>query len=269
MIVVYLILNLGLPLALAAGAAVAARRSARLGMAVAVACLALLAARPILIHQPCLEHRLFPWPDYVLVHGWHFFLFPALVIAVRGRLSRLRTRRALLLLAALPYVLHAVGVVRVARGPDVTLDTRRTADGFALQSAPYSCAAASSANLLRLHGIPATETEMARASLLARGRGVHDLGALRALAVSCRGSDRRPVLRRLTLPQLIEHGGPALVPLHRGFMVNHMVCVLEARPDRIVILDPAEGRVTRSPAEFARSYLGRAIVLAGRTPSRP
>ncbi len=268
----YLTLNLLPPLVLAAATEAVARRSVRAGLVVAGVCVAMLAVRPVLLHDPCLEHRLFPWPDYALVHGWHFFLFPAIVIGLRRGVRGRRPQRALLGAAALIVVLHASLVVRVLDVEHIAFDVRTTRDGFALQSTGYSCAAASAANLLRLHGIRSSETEMARASLLARGRGIHDIGTLRALALRCAPTAWTPRLRRLSREQLVASGRPALVPLQHGFLVNHMVCVLRAHPDRVVLLDPAVGRRTLQIAEFDALFLGRALVLeprGGALPARP
>lgn len=260
-------LNLVPPLLLAALAERCARRSARAGLAIAGACVVLLALRPLLLYHPCLEHRLFPWHDYLLVHEWHFFLFPAAVLALRRRVPRRRAQRALLGAAALIFALHASLVARVIEVQRTPLDARSTRDGFALQSTGYSCGAASAANLLRLHGIRSSETEMARGSLLSRGRGVHDIGVLRALAIRCASTDWRPRLHRTTCAALVASGRPALVPLRHGFLVNHMVCLLEAHPDRFVVLDPAVGRRTLAADEFAALFLGRAIVLEARDPA--
>jgi len=265
----YLLANLLPPLALAAGAELAARRSARLGVGVAAASVSLLVIRAVLIRDPCLEHRVFPWSGYAMVHGWHFFLFPAIVVAVRRRVPRLRTRRALLGVAGLLFAVHAYQAISVASGRDLVLDERVTADGFRLQSTGYSCAAASAANLLHVYGIAATETEMARTSLLSRGRGVHDLGTLRALTLRCASTPWRPALVRLTRAELVAAGRPALVPLRHGFLVNHMVCVLETGPEGIVLLDPAVGRRTLDFAAFDERFLGRALVLEPRRRASP
>lgn len=69
------------------------------------------------------------------------------------------------------------------------------------QTTEQTCSAACAAGLLRLHGIDATEREMAELCLTRRG--THWLGVYRGLKLKTAGTEWDVVVERLTVPQIL------------------------------------------------------------------
>jgi hypothetical protein len=256
-------LNLILPAILAYAGWRLGQRSPRAALGGAGVLCLLLLARPLLLRAPELELALFPWRDYAYYSGWQYGLFPALVLCVLPWASP-RNARALCLGALGLYAFHVLQVTWMLQAEELVLEERRSAEGDCLQSAGFSCGAASAVNLLAQHGLPASETEMARASLLKNGRGSNEIGVMRGLSIRCEGSAWEPVLRSMDYEELIHLGRPALVPLSVSFLANHLVCVLEARPDEVLLIDPASGRIRQGRGEFEERFVQRAIYLRPR-----
>jgi ATP-binding cassette, subfamily C, bacteriocin exporter len=75
---------------------------------------------------------------------------------------------------------------------------------------------------------------------------------------------------RLGLEDLSDAAFPAIahVTLENGF--HHYLVVVEAGPEWLKVMDPREGRLRRQPiAEFARTWTGLLILVAGRPPTAP
>ncbi|MBL8900615.1 MAG: hypothetical protein JNM84_23490 [Planctomycetes bacterium] len=253
-------LNLLFPALLAYGGWKLGKRSPRAGLGGAIVLCLLLLVRALLLRAPELEITLFPWRDYAFYSGWQYGLFPALALCVLPSVSP-RNARALCLGAVGLFAFHAMQISWMLAGQELELEERRSAEGDCLQSTAFSCGAASAVNLLARHGIDATETEMARASLLREGRGSNEIGVLRGLAIRCESTSWEPVLRALDYEDLVRLRRPALVPLRVSWLANHLVCVLEARPAEILLLDPASGRITLPRNEFEERFVERAIYL--------
>lgn len=74
------------------------------------------------------------------------------------------------------------------------------------QTTESTCSAACAAGLLRLHGIPATEREMAELCLTRRG--THWLGVYRGLKLKTAGTEWDVVAERLSVPQILASDAP-------------------------------------------------------------
>jgi hypothetical protein len=101
--------------------------------------------------------------------------------AMRGGAFRKSFLMALLALACL----YRSTAPLVARTPTPLAD--RWSNDVCLQTSPSTCSAAAAATLLRAHGIPATEQEMARLCLTT-DRGTTALGLYRGLTLKTQGT---------------------------------------------------------------------------------
>ncbi|MFM7055553.1 MAG: hypothetical protein ACKO2P_01380 [Planctomycetota bacterium] len=120
------------------------------------------------------------------------------------------------------------------------------------QTTDRSCSAACAAGLLRLHGISATEREMA--SLCLTRRGTHWLGVYRGLKLKTAGTEWDVVAERLTIPQILSSGPtPGVLSLslsgwaasrtddtELASLAGHSVVLLGThRPGEAAVFDPS------------------------------
>jgi hypothetical protein len=78
------------------------------------------------------------------------------------------------------------------------------------------------------------------------------------------GSDLRPRYERLNAAGIIAASKPCLVQLDWGFFVSHMVPVMSATPEVVVIGDPLNGSCEMPMSEFLEKWKGTAISLSKR-----
>jgi hypothetical protein len=133
-----------------------------------------------------------------------------------------------------------------------------TVDGICLQTTPSTCTPASAATLLRLHGISATEQEMAELCLTREGTTWQ--GLYRGLKLKTNGTewdveilqcDSEDLLARASQPLLLTVGLPEdtannvrTAAAEWGWKpgVGHSVVALQRSPlGRLVVADPAPG----------------------------
>lgn len=120
------------------------------------------------------------------------------------------------------------------------------------QTTESTCSAACAAGLLRLHGIPATEREMAELCLTRRG--THWLGVYRGLKLKTAGTEWDVVAERLSVPQILASGsapGVLSLSLHGwassrsedselSSLAGHSVVMLGLRrPGEASVFDPS------------------------------
>jgi hypothetical protein len=130
---------------------------------------------------------------------------------------------------------------------------RWSAVGGYQQTTPYTCSAASAATLLHMHGISATEQEMAELCLTRRGTSW--LGLYRGLKLKTQGTQWDVELVRCSAaevryhtdrPMVMEVGLEADAPIDAAFRsefgwepgLRHSVVLLPSSGDRLEILDP-------------------------------
>lgn len=90
------------------------------------------------------------------------------------------------------------------------------------QSTPYTCSAASAASLLRLHGIPATESELAKLCLTRKG--THWMGVYRGLKMKTQGTGWTVIVQPFEESAMAEFCGPCVLSLNidvDGFTTGH------------------------------------------------
>lgn len=190
----------------------------------------------------------------------------ALFFGIAARhVPRESDRRAilLLLLVAAIYFVKA-GWWMVSPGVPMLSATRIDEDGLCRQSTGYTCVAASMVTMLRANGIDADEHEMAELAYTQVNGGATDSRALWALDKKLEGTPWRADYQRLDQAGIIEVNKPCMVQLDWGFFVSHMVPLLSATPERVVIGDPLSGRREMPMVDFMKSWKGSAISLRKR-----
>lgn len=173
--------------------------------------------------------------------------------------------RLLVVFAAIYFVRAGWWMVAPVSTPAAVIGpTRIDGQGVCRQTTGYTCVAASMVTMLRARGIPADEAEMARLAHTQTGGGATDSRAVWALQRKLAGGPLRPRYARLDAAELAAAPKPCLVQLDWGFFVSHMVPVLEATPQRVVIGDPLSGRREMSMPDFLTRWKRTAIVLETR-----
>lgn len=136
--------------------------------------------------------------------------------------------------------------------------------GICRQTTGYTCVAASMVTMLRARGIPAGEAEMARLAHTQTGGGATDSRAVWALETKLAGTPLHPRYARLDAAQLVRAPKPCLVQLDWGYFTSHMVPVMEATAERVVVGDPLTGAREMLMPEFLAKWKRTAIVLEPR-----
>jgi len=140
------------------------------------------------------------------------------------------------------------------------------ADGSEIcrQSTDYTCVAASMVTMLRARGIGAEEAEMARLSFTQVGGGATDSRAMWPLEEKLEGTGLAVRYQRLDVQGLIAAPKPCMVQLDWGYFISHMVPVMSADVEQVVIGDPLVGRAKMTAEAFRAKWKGMAIVLENR-----
>lgn len=144
--------------------------------------------------------------------------------------------------------------------------TNLQADGSEIcrQSTDYTCVAASMVTMLRARGIGSEEAEMARLSFTQVGGGATDSRAMWALEEKLKGTSLVVRYRNLDVRGLIDAPKPCMVQLDWGYFISHMVPVMSADAENVVIGDPLNGYTKMAAAAFSAKWKGMAIVLEKR-----
>ena len=244
---------------MAAAGVAALRRSLPLATGLVGANLSLLLLKAGAVQIPAAEPRLFPWNWYPLVEFW-WYLFPAMFILGAAVMLVRRSvvkRDALLVLGG--FLLVHCGVVAVLS--DGTHDLKGEVDqnGVCHQTSGYSCAAASAAMLLHLHGVRATEREMAGLCATRPGStslsGTSDSGIMRGLRIKLEGR-ATPVI---STPSYADIPVPSLVAIRIHERVSHCILVKAVEPDQVLVVDPLYGGGSIPRVQFERDWLKSAI----------
>lgn len=239
-----------------------ARRSRRAATAAGGAMLALILVKLVAGRTPALEPRLFPWDWYPRVElWWHLlggmFLFGAGLYVVRASLWK----RDLLMVATGLLASYLAAAGWSLRGDHTRLCGTVDRWGVCLQTSPYSCGPASAAALLRLHGVSATEREMADLCLTRPGNtlvsGTSDCGLARGLRAKLGSRSRVEV----TAPRYADLPVPCLVPVRLAPRLGHCILVVEAGETGVTVIDPHRGFRTIDRPAFESSWQGSAVSI--------
>lgn len=203
-------------------------------------------------------------PFVSMVELTGLFIPAALVLGIGAEhVPRKNDRRAIKLLAV-ACGLYFVKAGRWMVGGAVESLGPMTLEGeVCRQSTGYTCVAASMVTLVRARGIEASELEMARLAHVEVGGGATDSRAVWALERKLAGTGLAVEYRRLDAAGLIAAPKPCLVQLDWGFFVSHMVPVMSADAERVVIGDPLKGLREMPMGAFAREWKGMGIIVRG------
>jgi hypothetical protein len=204
----------------------------------------------LLWQNTILAHWL-PYSNLIVVGNWFPLFLAALagVVVETPRLAWLRRAAAVAVLGGFA----GFGVLYPLLGQAPRCDQKWSAFGGYQQTTPYTCSAASAATLLQLHGISATEQEMAELCLTRRGTSW--LGLYRGLKLKTEGTEWNvelvrcssdEVRRHTERPMIMEVGLEANAPIDAAFRsefgwapgLRHSVVLLPSSGDRLQILDP-------------------------------
>jgi len=191
----------------------------------------------------------------------------ALVFAIAAcHLHTARARRLTVGLLAVCLLYFTKSGLWMLKPPVPDLNTATYTDGVCRQSTGYTCVAASLVTLLRAYGIETSETEMARLSLTEIDGGATDARAIYALERKLTGTPLRPRYERMDFARLCAAPKPCLVSTDWGYFSSHMLPVMEASHDTVMLGDPLTGPRTVPADEFLTQWHRRGIYLASTEP---
>lgn len=205
-----------------------------------------------LLWQDTLLAHWLPFSNLIVIGNW----FPLFLAALAGVVIEMR-RLALLRRAAVVTTLGGFAtfaVVLPLLGQAPRCGEQLTGHGDCRQTTPYTCSAAAAATLLQLHGIDATEQEMAELCLTRHGTSW--LGLYRGLKIKTQGTQWDVELVRCSadevrshtdLPMIMEVGLEADSPIDVAFRnefgwtpgMRHSVILLSSHDGRLRVLDPS------------------------------
>lgn len=199
-------------------------------------------------NRPILS-QLIPWSGLIVLGNW----LPLWACFFLGSYMETESvslvRRRLLCGLTLLLIGYSMAAPRLGSAP---LCQQQTDDqDLVFQTTPYTCSAACAASILRLHGIAATEGEMA--DLCLTRAGTHWMGLFRGLKLKTRGTEWTVVAQEYSEDALNAMTEPGILALNidtsrfesdvdHGFssLTGHSVVYLGRSPgDGTVVFDPA------------------------------
>ena len=129
-------------------------------------------------------------------------------------------------------------------------------DGIVLQSSPFSCAAASGANLARVYGQNSTESEVAKALGTTRfgTSPAQVVYGLKKLGFTCsKHVYSRTQLDQVTAPAVL------FLPPQRGKSEGHAILLKGRSGDRFQIIDPLSGLLEWTTEIAATTWFGHTV----------
>ena len=230
----------------------------------AVSAAALLLGWPLMRWSPALALHLIGAPVLIFIELTGIILPAVLLFSIAALHVRPRDQRALYLLLIMCGIYFVSCGLWMLGPPVPEVNSARYLDGVCRQSTNYTCVAASLVTLLSAHGIDTTETEMARLSYTEIGNGTTDSRAVYALQRKLAGQPLDVRYERMNFDRLQQIELPCVVPIEWGYFTSHMVALLAAGDQHVLLGDPLSGARELSRADFARSWLGRGIYLHDR-----
>ena len=194
-------------------------------------------------------------------------LGPAAAIALVPPTMRLRFPRQRVFVGAffalvaanysvMPFLWPALSRPRLER-----LETKLDGDGVCRQTTSYTCGPAAAVTALGQLGINATESELALAMYTSPALGTATDVLATALQDRYGPDGLSCEYRWFDSLDDLPRGTPVLAVVKFSFMVDHFVAVLEVGKDRIVVADPAAGRLTYTRAQFEQRWRSKGVVL--------
>jgi hypothetical protein len=248
----------------------------------ALSCVGTLIFGFLFVQDRLVLAHLFPFPGVVVLGNTPLPLI-ALLCGILLEHLKERGRRPAPLIALL-LVLATAHAIRPFWGQPPQMNPENVQDGVVMQTSDSSCSAASAATLLRYHGIPATEQEMAQLAFTRRD-GTAMLGVYRALRRKTEGTPFRvEVLSGADAPELrrAAEEGPVLLSVGLDRFARdvdpryqsewgwtpglyHAVVLFHFLPDgKLEIGDPSVGREKWGTVSLGVLWHGEGIRLVRR-----
>ena len=222
--------------------------------------------------------RWFPFSNLIVIGNWFPFEAGLLGGLASAQSSMPVWRRALTVTALQLAGIFVVLSPLMGTAPQCGYSW---SDGVCLQTTKQTCSAASAATLLRMHGISATEQEMA--DLCLTRRGTNWMGLYRGLKMKTAGTEWDVEVFTGAADELRSLGSPAILsvglsrpaqsdPLYQTELgwrpgVRHSVVLLGFVTDLVEIGEPTPdaGRERWTSADLQELYLGQGMRLVRRT----
>lgn len=190
--------------------------------------------------------------DLALLYPGLSYAFGVVLLFALGPRAGARNHRAVVLLGGFIAALVLWNASGLLGDPALQLEEEARWKGdCCLQSTPWSCAPAAACSLLRMLGVDARESEMAR---LMRSRphfGTDLLNMHRGLSRKLEGTGYRVELRRLDYEGLVAAAAPGLASIKLHLLLDHAVAVCKADLEGVTVQDPLHG-----PLRILRSTFG-------------
>lgn len=176
-------------------------------------------------------------------------------------------------LCSVTFVLIGYSLTAPRLGSAPVCKTQETKRELLYQSTPYTCSAACAASILRLHGIDATEGEMA--DLCLTRKGTHWMGVFRGLKLKTNGTAWTVVAEEFSEEALDAMTLPGILAINvdvtrfdadhdHGFddSVGHSVVYLGRSPgDGTVVFDPSPDFGVEDWFQPTRSSVRSGVIL--------
>lgn len=203
-------------------------------------------------------------------------LYPAIVgapaaalLVALGALTTPRNRRGVVFLAAVVAGYAAWQASYLVRDPAAALgDVGHWQGDCYFQSTNWSCAPSAACSVLKKLGIAADEAEMARLMRSRPHYGTNTLQIRYGLARKLAGAPYRVVLRWPDWDEIVATKAVGVAAVKLSFMLDHAVALVDASPERVVILDPLVGRRELPRAEFENVRRGPIVFVMADTRGR-
>lgn len=200
-------------------------------------------------------------------HREYFVLAAGGAMVLGALLPRLRFRRERALMSVLVATLVLVEAAWPLLAPAfrrralAELITRFDADDICLQNTDHTCGPAATVTALRALGLVADEGELAILFGTTASTGTPaDIVADRLNARFGRAQLRATHRAFRSAGELIGRA-PALAWVRFDFLTDHVVAVLDATTNHVVLGDPFRGRRVLTPAEFEQEWRWVAVTL--------
>lgn len=204
-----------------------------------------------------------PWDDAIFFD--RLPLYVAIVLLLCLCIRRLERPRMGTLVGTIVAIFGLYAVAELAAPIPLPLFSRQLSEETGgtpevTQSTGWSCGAAALAWAARLHGIPASERQMAELAVTAPLRGTSTRGMLRALHRV--GLDARAI-KPGSWEDVVAAPKPAIVGWRLSATVGHSVVLLEIDEERDVVRigDPLAGEMEYSREQFLDGWMRDLIVI--------
>ena len=247
------------------GASVAAlgplTRAGKLWIGVWLGCLALLLCLGWLRRHP--ENEFLPVLGWLTAGRTEYVLYGPLAVLLLGlpgsQLPRRPSRWAVAVLGLVVCLEYCLGPFL---GPALQRPSPAVIDpeGICIQTDSYSCGPAASVTALGRLGIKADFLQLATAAHTSQAIGTPpDLLCSALESLYPVRAQYRSYANLRDLPQ-----GQLLVVLELGLFVDHYMALLEMTPDRMILGDPMQGKISLSHSEFEQRWRHVAIQITPR-----